>query len=387
MGNCCSNEDPIKGKTPNSSFINEKLQLQVEYKSKKDILLLYDFIQKIRDGYNSSIFLAKNPIDKLVVIKIIRKSRFFNLEEMKKFVKKHKFLIGLKNKFILQTFKIFQSQNRFFVELEYTANGNILNLINNYQLNLEEIKLISAQIILGLIYLHKRGMVFGDLNPENIFINKKGFIKLRKKTICNQEKSILNETLEGTLYYIAPEYFYRGKPNKKSDFYALGVLLYFLTFHKYPFEYINPEEFFKINPEPKIKYYQNKNFDITPEYKEFLEKLLEIDSNKRIGDNFEDFKKLLFFKNFDWDEISTRKKKFSYVKKIQKNFFLSSENLSISENLYQKKNIDLKTKKNKLFLKSFKSKICLSEKNDFDSKNSDYMDYDMHHKTLSTYNE
>lgn len=35
-----------------------------------------------------------------------------------------------------------------------------------------------AQVIEGLLYMHSKGIVYGDLKAENILINSKGEIKL-----------------------------------------------------------------------------------------------------------------------------------------------------------------------------------------------------------------
>jgi serine/threonine protein kinase len=40
-------------------------------------------------------------------------------------------------------------------------------------------KFYIAQIIIALEYLHERGLVYRDLRPENILIDKEGYVKLR----------------------------------------------------------------------------------------------------------------------------------------------------------------------------------------------------------------
>jgi len=109
----------------------------------------------------------------------------------------------------------------------------------NLSFTLSEIKVIAAQIINALFYLHNRGIIYGDLKGENILVNEFGIIKLSDFNLSGT-KSILNETLHGTLCYLAPEYFQKKERTEKVDFWALGVLLYFLWYRTYPFDTVNP---------------------------------------------------------------------------------------------------------------------------------------------------
>jgi len=43
---------------------------------------------------------------------------------------------------------------------------------------LDDIWIILAQIIEGLLYMHSKGIVYGDLKAENVLINKYGEVKL-----------------------------------------------------------------------------------------------------------------------------------------------------------------------------------------------------------------
>ena len=48
----------------------------------------------------------------------------------------------------------------------YIESGNILKM--------KEVLNLCYQLSIALIYLHKNGCCYGDLNPANILINKKG---------------------------------------------------------------------------------------------------------------------------------------------------------------------------------------------------------------------
>lgn len=76
-------------------------------------------------------------------------------------------------------YRTFQSKSRLYFELEYAHLGSLLSVLNKKKyLTIEEIQFIIAQVIEGLLYIHSKGVVYGDLKAENVLINNKGEIKI-----------------------------------------------------------------------------------------------------------------------------------------------------------------------------------------------------------------
>ena len=95
-------------------------------------------------------------------------------------------------------------------------------------------KFYAAQIILALEYLHSRNIVYREyfflkfsLKPENILIEKDGYIKLAdfglSKIFINDEPAF---DICGTPEYIAPEVLLKTGHRAPVDWWALGVLVY-----------------------------------------------------------------------------------------------------------------------------------------------------------------
>jgi histidine kinase len=132
---------------------------------------------------------------------------------------------------------------------EYIEGTSLKELIFRKQLKYGEVLDYAIQLSDILQYLHLKGIIHKDINPENILITDDGQLKLIdfgiSSNLFSESKEILNvDTIEGTLNYISPEQTGRTAYSitGSSDFYSLGILLYELLTGKLPFDSIDPLE-------------------------------------------------------------------------------------------------------------------------------------------------
>ena len=85
--------------------------------------------------------------------------------------------------------------------------------------------------------LHRQGIVYRELKPENVLVTEEGHIKLTdfglSKVIIENRDFI--STFVGTLEYMAPE-AYMGTFGQKADIWSLGILMYELLFKESVYE-------------------------------------------------------------------------------------------------------------------------------------------------------
>lgn len=87
-------------------------------------------------------------------------------------------------------------------------NGGELfyHLRNVNKFNLETTKFYSAELLMGLKDLHELNIIYRDMKPENILLNRKGHLKLTdfglSKIIIDDDRAY---SLCGTPEYLAPE--------------------------------------------------------------------------------------------------------------------------------------------------------------------------------------
>jgi len=82
----------------------------------------------------------------------------------------------------------------------------------------------AAEIVSALEYLHSLQIVYRDLKPENLLINRDGHLKITDFGFAKKLRD-RTWTLCGTPEYIAPEIIQSKGHNKAVDWWALGESL------------------------------------------------------------------------------------------------------------------------------------------------------------------
>ncbi|KAJ4496190.1 kinase-like domain-containing protein, partial [Lentinula edodes] len=109
----------------------------------------------------------------------------------------------------------------------------------------ERLRLVAAELVLGLIFLHQSGIVHQDIKPANIMISSDGHIVIAdfgsrvQKTF---HPIVLNahDFITFTPLYAAPELVCRNRAgliiyDSRVDWWSLGVVLYELATGSAPF--------------------------------------------------------------------------------------------------------------------------------------------------------
>ena len=83
-------------------------------------------------------------------------------------------------------------------------------------------------MVLAIEHLHKSGIIYRDLKPENVLIGKDGYIKLTDFGLSkiNSDQYNLSQTMCGTPEYLAPEIVLKIGYGKEVDWWTLGQILF-----------------------------------------------------------------------------------------------------------------------------------------------------------------
>jgi serine/threonine protein kinase len=178
-------------------------------------------------------------------------------------------------------------RSRVYMVMEWVP-GRLLRriLAEEGRLPQERAIAIALKVLDALGYIHEHGVVHRDLKPENIMVDENDQVKLIDFGIASMEGSRrltytgFSQAL-GTPDYISPEQVKGKRGDRRSDIYAMGVILYEMLSGRTPFSGPSPLAVMNdrlINhPLPP----REANPDISLQLQEVLYRALERDPRNR----------------------------------------------------------------------------------------------------------
>lgn len=132
---------------------------------------------------------------------------------------------------ILITFLCFRQWSKkdetcIYMLFEYVCGGELFSYLRNVgRFTTSTSNFYTAEIISALEYLHSKNVVYRDLKPENLLLDRDGHLKI---TDFGFAKKLTDRTwtLCGTPEYLAPEIIQSKGHNKAVDWWALGMISY-----------------------------------------------------------------------------------------------------------------------------------------------------------------
>jgi serine/threonine-protein kinase len=121
------------------------------------------------------------------------------------------------------------SDGTAFITMEYVEGRTLRALLDAGQpLPVAESCRIGARVGEALAAAHRHGIVHRDVKPPNIMIGADGTVKLMDFGIARLPDGMRTKTglIVGSPTYLAPEQIVGRGADRRSDIYALGVVLY-----------------------------------------------------------------------------------------------------------------------------------------------------------------
>lgn len=113
-----------------------------------------------------------------------------------------------------------------YMLFEYICGGELFSYLRNSgRFSSQTANFYACEIITAIDYLHQKNIVYRDLKPENLLLDKEGHLKI---TDFGFAKKLTDRTwtLCGTPEYLAPEIIQSKGHNKAVYWWALGMLFY-----------------------------------------------------------------------------------------------------------------------------------------------------------------
>lgn len=227
-----------------------------------------------------------NSSQEKVAIKEIEK-KFVDKDSLKLLSREIDIMKKVDHVNVLKLLAIFENDTHLYLVTELIDGGELFyQIVDRGYFDEEDAKEIIRQTVDAVEYLHKTGIAHRDLKPENILCttqDKSMVIKIADFGLSKVYSS--GEALEtscGTPDYAAPEVLkMEGTYDEAVDMWSVGVVTYVLLCGFPPFYAKSQAELFDKIMNADYDFPDPEWTNISDEAKDFVEKLLVVDTQKR----------------------------------------------------------------------------------------------------------
>ena len=262
----------------------------------------YEIKKKLGQGGFGTVYQAydhKMNVDK--ALKLIPEAVTNDLMAMQNLRDESQTMIQLNHPNIIRFYDFHDQGVIKYIDME-NVDGKTLNALlyeqPNQKMPEDKVKELALQIVEGMIYAHKKGVIHRDIKPQNIMVTNDGQIKIMDfgiaETLRNSMSRLQPTGSSGTLTYMSPEQITGEKIGKESDIYSFGAMVYELLSGHPPF--YEGSVLYQILNKP-VKEIEGVSFEMN----QVLQKCLA----KKVDVRFENFEKVKIVIN----SINTNKNK------------------------------------------------------------------------------
>jgi len=248
----------------------------------------YEFKSELGRGAFSIVYLAVHKAtNNHFAVKVINKKDLGkdyekNLKMEVDILKKvnHPNIIALK--------ELFDTPDKLYLIMELVTGGELFDkIVEKGSYTEDEASTLVRKIVSAVDYLHNLGIVHRDLKPENLLLKRAdndleiAIADFGLSKIVGQQ--MMMQTACGTPSYVAPEVLNASGYGKEVDMWSIGVITYILLCGFPPFYGDTVPEIFEQIMEANFDYPEEYWGSVTKEAKDFINKLLVVDSDKRMS--------------------------------------------------------------------------------------------------------
>ena len=206
----------------------------------------HEILRKLARGGMAELFLARTSgpegFEKLVVLKKILPKLAENPKFVKLFLDEAKIAAGLDHPNIAHVYDMGLVDGNYFFTMEYVHGQDVRATLRRTvktqrKFPLEHAVQIARNIASALHYAHERrrpdgtllDIVHRDVSPSNVLVAYDGNVKLVDFGVAKAATSTVKTrtgTLKGKISYMSPEQAKGGTVDRRSDIFALGIVLW-----------------------------------------------------------------------------------------------------------------------------------------------------------------
>nr|CAB3265161.1 protein kinase C delta type-like [Phallusia mammillata] len=260
--------------------------------------------------------LGKGSFGKVLLAELKGKGKYYAIKALKKdvvvedddiectMVERRVLALGCSHPYLTHLFCTFQTKEHLFFVMEYLNGGDLMFHIQaSGRFAEQRARFYSAEIALGLQFLHSKGIVYRDLKLDNVLLDSDGHTKIADFGMCRERTGEENKatTFCGTPDYIAPEILQGKKYSFGVDICSRRIIKKKMLLGQSPFHGEDEEELFHAIQQKQPIYPRWMPRDAV----DCVQKLLEKNVTKRLG-VISDVRDHKFYSSIDFEKLEKR---------------------------------------------------------------------------------
>ena len=141
---------------------------------------------------------------KAYALKEVQKSKVVETGQEEHIINEKRVMAILDSEFCVRLFATYQTDNSLYFLTDVVLGGELFTVLRfNEKFDIESTRFYAACVILAFEHIHSKDIIYRDLKPENLLLDKLGYLKLTDFGFA--KKRNISCTLCGTPQYLAPE--------------------------------------------------------------------------------------------------------------------------------------------------------------------------------------
>ncbi|MCJ1400941.1 camp-dependent protein kinase catalytic subunit [Xylographa trunciseda] len=259
-------------------------------------------------------------------VKVLKKQQVVKMKQVEHTNDERRMLQRVKHPFLVTLWGTFQDSKNLYMVMDFVEGGELFSLLRKSQENMSSLhakrfpnpvaKFYAAEVTLALDYLHSMHIIYRDLKPENLLLDRHGHLKITDFGFAKEVPDI-TWTLCGTPDYLAPEVVASKGYNKSVDWWSLGILIFEMLCGFTPFwDGGSPMKIYENILKGRVKYPPY----IHPDAQDLLQRLITPDLTKRLGNLHSGSKDVMqhpWFAEVTWDRLAKKDIDAPYVPPVK----------------------------------------------------------------------
>ena len=248
----------------------------------------YQLISVVGGGGMAQVYKSRdNILGRIVAIKVLREQYSTDAQFVARFRREAQAAANLAHPNIVNVYDVGQDGDIHYIVMEYINGESLKSYINRSSpLPIGKAISVAAQILAGLEYAHRSGLIHRDIKPQNVLITPDGAVKVTDFGIAKSVSDLgLTEAglALGTAHYFSPEQAKGERVVPQSDIYAVGVTLYEMLTGRLPFESENIMGLAYKHISEEAPSVRNLNPSVPPRLDAIILKSMAKDPQQRFG--------------------------------------------------------------------------------------------------------